>query len=521
MTDTSSTTKGADGLTLLMQLGKPTLLSRKALPGKQASLMSWGQAIRHDPLLSIQVFQQANSLMQGRDTKIKTVAHAVAVLGTVKLSMLAQKVAPIDSSSTAGKGLRKVIGDSLVAVTLMRHWFAIRRIPWTEDDYWLTLFHQVNIWVSWLVKPVQMEHLEFHILQGEKPEKKLTDVMQMPTSAVKQWVCDHFKLPHVRDTESDPETMQNHKDSALKFFLPFSHQLAFEVRHDWHSNRVERLCHQGETSLGLTEFKPMLKQWITMAAREHPLAEAAIAARRLVAQQTKDQKTPPQSGFSAKDLAKATNKPAPPASPSNPKAWPQASRRVKRPSAKSNLNWLEDSRWAANRRNDVNLTVIREIRRQLRGKAHWHSAIEIQESALYGLSKGLAFSRIVVLDIRDGFWKAFDSEGCQNYTLLRNLILDMHSNKIMSELSRRATAVWINDNNRSKAQQMLPRALLEASANEDFMMRSFAIGQQVTMLLYADIYDSDESLGDDDYKLFREYCADWNTALARAKTELR
>jgi hypothetical protein len=178
---------------------------------------------------------------------------------------------------------------------------------------------------------------------------------------------------------------------------------------------------------------------------------------------------------------------------------------------------LETSPAPQKQRSVVDLNVQREIRRQFRNQKTWHSPVEIQESALYGLRKGLSLSRIVVMEENSGFWQAFDSEGCQSYLLLRNLKLSMHSSEILSELSKRVTALWVNDSNRNKAGKLLPPPLIAAADGESFFLRSFTIGQQVTMLLYADAHGQQEPLNSVDYQLFREYCADWNTALNKMR----
>jgi hypothetical protein len=168
-------------------------------------------------------------------------------------------------------------------------------------------------------------------------------------------------------------------------------------------------------------------------------------------------------------------------------------------------------------RSAVDLNVLREIRRQFRNQKTWHSPVEIQESALYGLMKGLKLSRVVVMEENGGFWQAFDNEGCQQYPLLRNIKLPMQSSEILTELSKRVTAIWVNDSNRAKAGRLLPPPLMAAADDESFFLRSFSIGQNVTMLLYADGYGLEESLNATDYQLFREYCADWNTALNKMR----
>jgi hypothetical protein len=519
----------------VQQLNLPAVLPVSALPSANAPLQDWMGIIREDPLLTIHLFRYANKMLASHDISVRTLDHAVTLLGSTRLVTLTAKVPRLKGKTASSKGLLRAIGDSLLAASLMRQWFEIRQIPWTEADYWVTLFYDLGIWMCWLLEPEKMEGIEFRVKQGENRNLLLEEMLGMSLRAWNDKLCVYFQLPILPDDSNEPKVkdarIQPFKQSALKFFLPFSHELAFAVRQDWQSEALDTLCRTGEVSLGLTEFKPMLKQWVAIAAREFRLPHAAIAARRLLAQQPSVSLISQSFGFSDSDKALATKLSNQPSDFLTEKApdlasWPEAeSVKTKKPKAPPVLKQkvpldpfaAQLPEPAVQKRAAVDLNIQREIRRQFRNQKTWHSAVEIQESALYGLLNGLKFTRIVVMEENSGFWQAFDNEGCQTFPLLRNLKLPMQSSEILSELSKRVTAMWVNDGNRSKAEKLLPPPLLSAAENESFFLRSFAIGGNVTMLLYVDAYEQGEPLNSIDYQLFREYCADWNTALNKMR----
>lgn len=519
------------------QLHLPAVLPISALPDADASLNEWMSIIREDPLLTIHLFRYANKMLASHDVSVHTLEHAVNLLGNGRLITLTGKIPRVNGQSASAKGLLRAIGDSLLAASLMRQWFQIRQIPWTETDYWMTLYYDLGIWMLWLLEPEKMESIEFRVKKGENRERLLHQLLGMPLVQWNTQLCAYFQLPILPQSNqvkapSSKHSIQPFKQSALKFFLPYSHDLAFAVRQDWQSDMLDTLCRTGEISLGLTEFKPMLKQWVAVAAREFRLPHAALAARRLLAQQPPvSLYTASGSGFSDSDLAlvnhltqnKRKEDPTPEPAP-DLASWPEAEKLKARTADKEPpvvsdrvSGPAESPASPLTERKNIDLNIQREIRRQFRNQKTWHSAVEIQESALYGLRKGMSLSRIVVMEENNGFWQAFDSEGCEQHPLLRNLKLPMNSSDILSELSRRVTALWVNDNNRRKAGRMLPPPLLAAAENESFFLRSFTLGQNVTMLLYVDAYDQEEALNTNDYKLFREYCADWNTALNKMR----
>jgi hypothetical protein len=517
--------------TRVQQLNLPAVLPISALPNADAPLVDWMDIIREDPLLTIHLFRYANKMLASHDVSVRTLDHAVTLLGSSRLVSLTAKVPRVKGQSASTKGLLRAIGDSLLAASLMRQWFEIRQIPWTEADYWVTLFYDLGIWLCWLLEPEKMESIEFRVKQGEDRNQLLESLIGAPLREWNARLCQYFQLPVLPEentfSPANDTRIQSFKQSALKFFLPFSHDLAFAARQDWTSESLDTLCRTGEISLGLTEFKPMLKQWVAVAAREFRLPHAAIAARRLLAQQPSVSTQKTNSGFSDSDLAlvnKLANQPSEIALESAPDlaSWPEAKEIARRktiePPTLTERNPSKPPANAATKpRSIVDLNVLREIRRQFRNQKTWHSPVEIQESALYGLLNGLKLSRVVVMEENSGFWQAFDNEGCQQFPLLRNIKLPMNSSDILTELSKRVTAVWVNDSNRSKAGRLLPPPLMSASENEPFFLRSFAIGQNVTMLMYADGYGLEEPLNSVDYQLFREYCADWNTALNKMR----
>jgi len=531
-------TNESDWFKRVQKLHLPAVLPLKSLPSSGEPLQEWMSIIREDPLLTIHLFRYANKMLASHDISVRTLDHAVTLLGSTRLVALTAKVPRVQEESASAKGLLRAIGDSLLAASLMRQWFEIRQIPWTDADYWMTLFYDLGIWVCWLLEPEKMEGIEFRVRQGESRDLLMHQLLGMPPRLWNEKLCLYFQLPVLPDDEDTTQPqdtrIQPFKQSALKFFLPFSHDLSFVVRQDWQSEALDTLCRTGEISLGLTEFRPMLKRWVAVAAREFRLPHAAIAARRLVAQQPGTTEASSATGFSESDLALASHLSQPSAGKTNePESgdWPEA---VARKSQKATLPPVLNtpvlstaaelhtptpvqSPSITKKRKSVDLNIQREIRRQFRNQKTWHSPIEIQESALYGLQKGLHLSRIVVMEVNSGFWQAFDNEGCQPHPLLRNLKLPMRSSDILVELSKRVTALWVNKTNKKKAEKLLPPPLIAAADEEGFFLRSFSIGDEITMLLYADAYEQAEKLNEVDYQLFREYCADWNTALNKMR----
>ncbi|MBU2863700.1 HDOD domain-containing protein [Reinekea forsetii] len=512
----------------IQTLSLPAVLPVKSLPQANADLSDWIEIIREDPLLTIHLFRYANKMLASHDVSVKTLDHAVNLLGSTRLIALTGKVPRIEATNTSTKGLLNAIGDSLLAASLMRQWFEIRQIPWTEADYWVTLFYDLSIWVAWLLEPETMEGIEYQVQQGANRTKLIEKFYGMPLRDWNDKLCKLFQLPILVEseetsTQTDQRT-QNFKQSALKFFLPFSHDLASTVRSTtWTGEPLQTLCRTGEVSLGLTHFQPMLKQWVANAAREYSLPQVALAARRLLAHQ------PPMqvaarvtSGFSEDDVNKALKLSRKPEAAPIVTSWPEAEEieTLKRTREKTPKPALERTNSTGPEsdltpRKVLDLNAQREIRRQFRNQKSWHSPVEVQESALFGLINGFAFKRVTVLEITDGFLQVFDSEGCQQSPLLRNLKMPIASSELLKEFTKKVSALWVNSSNKANASRKLPPTLLAAAEDESFFLRSFSIGGEVTMLLYADLKGSREPLNAYDYKLFREYCADWNTALNR------
>jgi hypothetical protein len=507
----------------------PALLPQTSLPGPSDPLMDWIKVVSEDPLLAMLIFRYANRMMSNRQVLVRTLEHAVALIGSQRLIKLTEDIPRLDPGSTAFSGLQSTVGDSLVAASLMRQWFEMRQIPWTEADYWMTLFYDVGLWALWLLEPQMMDGFEFRAQRGENRNKLIEDTIGM---SVRDWndeLCRHFQLPAIPETNTSEEIehiedrIQPHKLSALKFFLPFSHELAYRVRQTWESEQLDTLFRTGEIALGLTEFRPMLKSWITSAAREYQLPQAATAARRLLAHQppVSTQGTVRREGFSEADRAWAADigkthvttdirKASEARKPAKPVP-------AKKPARTHSASGSDTTSTSPTYRHSVNLNSLREVRRQFRNQKTWHSPVEIQESALFCLQQGLGLHRIVVMEHTKGHWQAFDQEGCDHYLLLKHLKLPIADSSALQEFSRRVTAAWLHKGNIAKARKQLPEALFKAADDQSFFLRSFTIGQEVTMMIYADATGDPEPLGESDYRLFREFCADWNTALNRIR----
>jgi len=491
----------------------PALIPQSALPSSAAPLSDWSQAVREDPLLAMQIMGQANRIYANRDQQLSTLDHAAAALGVQRLINLTRTVPRISPGSTAYRGLRLNIADSLIAANLMKQWFEQRSLPWSDADFWSVLFHNLGFWALWLLEPQRMEAFEQRSTEGRDRTELVENLIEQSLPNWTRRLCHYLNLPqppeHLGAEELDQihERLLPNRSVMLSALLPLSHELAYQLRLSWDSPALDRLCKIGATALGLSDFRQRLKTWIPQAARQYQLPEAGSAARQLLAHQppiskaattaiARDKVREPKLD-TAENLrtpekppeprARVATKPTPPPAPPPPP--------VKKRST-VNQDHLDNARTLLRRNIDVPIT-------------------EVHKTALEGLQQGLGLSRIVILKMDNGIWQATRTAGCSYYLLLRNLRLPLFKSTVMQEFSRRTAALWVNDSNRNKGQQTLPADLIKAADGEAFFLRSFKVGSAIPLLIYADAKDDKEELNEHDYRLFREFCADWNSALNR------
>lgn len=491
----------------------PALIPQSALPSSAAPLSDWGQAVREDPLLAMQIMGQANRIYANRDQQLSTLDHAAAALGVQRLINLTRTIPRISPGSTAYRGLRLNIADSLVAASLMKQWFEQRSLPWSEADFWGVLFHNLGFWALWLLEPQRMEAFEQRSTEGRDRTELVENLIEQPLIHWTRRLCHYLNLPqppeHLSATELDQisERLLPNRSAMLSALLPFSHELAYQLRLSWDSPALDRLCKIGATALGIADFRQRLKTWIPQAARQYHLPEAGSAARQLLAHQPPISKTAAPAAAPSK-VRKANLDPADdlrqPAKPAEPR--PRVAPKPVPPPAPPPP--------PVNKRAAVNQDHLDNARTLLRRDIDIPDT-EIHKTALEGLQKGLGLSRIVIMRMIEGNWQATRTAGCSYYLLLRNLRLPLFKSTLMQEFSRRTAALWVNDSNRNKGQQTLPADLLKAADGEAFFLRSFKVGTAIPLLVYADAKDDKEELNEHDYRLFREFCADWNSALNR------
>lgn len=489
----------------------PALLPQSALPSAAAPLTDWNLAIREDPLLALQIMGQANRIFARRDQQTSTVEHAAAVLGVQRLINLTRNIPRISSGSTAYQGLLHNIGDSLVASSLLRQWFELRHVPWQDADYWTTLYYNLGYWALWLLEPQRMEAFEQRSTEGRSRTELVEALIEQPMHHWNTRLCHYLTLPLPPETLNSNELDQLDdrlpatRTAYINALLPLAHKLAYQLRLSWQSPALERLCKTGATALGVSDFSNRLKLWVPQAARQFKLPSAGQAARLLLAQQpslSKAGKTAPAPVRKAKTEQDEVPRlhpvePEPRARVAAPKPVPPPPPPVAKRSA-INTDTLDNARTLLRRDIDA-------------------AQADIHKTAFVGLQSGLGLSRLVVLKMHNGVWQATRTAGCSYYLLLRNLRLPLVNSTVMQEFSRRTAALWINDSNRDKGRQNLPADLLKAADGEAFFLRSFKIGDAVPLLIYADAKEDSEELNEHDYRLFREFCADWNSALNRNK----
>lgn len=472
-------------------------------PHRSVDTHEWYKLIVHEPLIALELFKKA-SLLNSSQHSDDNFADALQALGVVNLKFILSKLVKEPNKQPIPIGLHEAIADSLLAAYLVKQWFKLKQIPWSPNDYWTVLFHDIAEWNGWLMDESVMWRIKKRAGNKNEYAQMFADAFGMSKADMQLELVEHHQLPESCQFLTSPKDRTgSFKASALKFFLPFGHDLARELRKSWSSKNLEKLCRSGKISLGIADFQKQLKSWVAEAARSTPNPFVATAARQLLADQPSKMDTSKDYGFSEDDFARAL-------SLSNNRACEPITNNASYP-VETNPDQPKMTQPKGQFALDTQL--IEEVQREFQFGKAWHSASEIQEAALYALKDGFKFKRIMFLDFDNGFWKPFTSVGCKKSPLLRHLKFAKAGSVIIEELSQKATSIWINEHNRHLAESRLPPPLVMGTSDHDFILRSFTIEGDVTMMLYCDSHERENRFSQHDYTLLKTFCRHWNASL--------
>ena len=94
-------TLASDWLQRAQQIPLPAILPVSSLPDSQAPLDEWMAVIREDPLMTIHLFRYANKMLASHDISVRTLDHAVSLLGNTRLISLTGKLPRVEEKSAS------------------------------------------------------------------------------------------------------------------------------------------------------------------------------------------------------------------------------------------------------------------------------------------------------------------------------------------------------------------------------------------------------------------------------------
>ncbi|WP_163831738.1 HDOD domain-containing protein [Spartinivicinus ruber] len=187
------------------------LLKKKALPIPQTTKAALLEAIagdntlpplvaiiRHCPLTAFHMFHQANKNRDiTHDTRVKSLEHAMAMLGVDAIKAFIKSVKAFDplSNNLKVSCFIKEVTNSLHAAHQAQYWFKQKTHKTSEEVFWAALFFNVTRWAMALHSPEKMQTIQQyggkHALTVER------QILGCTISTLQLALDDYWALPGI------------------------------------------------------------------------------------------------------------------------------------------------------------------------------------------------------------------------------------------------------------------------------------------------------------------------------------
>ncbi|WP_119393363.1 hypothetical protein [Salinibius halmophilus] len=242
----------------------------------------------NDPLLAMRLFQAAKHIPKGQP--IETASQLIDLLGPRQVLALCKDMKRIDFNNTLHQGLLRSVGDALLAAELLKCWFAMRHIEFTEADYWQTIFDGAPIFAMWWTDPLIMEGADHNTAITKSIQQRIAGHLDCRYLQVLEAMQMQWELPVALNLANS----KHPKAMAMKYFLPFSHEIAHCARRSWRSDQFLDACRRGGIALGINHFATQLRGWMLDVTHNNPQSLANQAMRQYVTDQPYEHKIKPR-----------------------------------------------------------------------------------------------------------------------------------------------------------------------------------------------------------------------------------
>ncbi|MCX4027591.1 HDOD domain-containing protein [Endozoicomonas sp. SM1973] len=185
------------------------LLKKKALPipnptkaalleatTENNTLPPLAAIIRHCPLTAFHIFHQANKNREiTYDIRVKSLEHAMAMLGVDAIKMFINSVSSFDplTDDLQANCLIKEVSNSLHAAHQAQYWFKQKTRKTSEEVFWSALFFNVTRWALALQIPKQMQLIQQ--CGGKHVQAIERQVLGCTISTLQLALDDYWSLP--------------------------------------------------------------------------------------------------------------------------------------------------------------------------------------------------------------------------------------------------------------------------------------------------------------------------------------
>ncbi|WP_369602721.1 HDOD domain-containing protein [Hahella sp. SMD15-11] len=283
-----------------------------ALDTGMPTYQAMSDEIQDDPVLALKLLARANTALDAKDTMVRTLSHALSLLGTDFLRTLLTSIRVEDSTaSPEAKRFHHRMGRSFVAAHLAR-WLAGFRFPKRQDEFfWAALFRGIPHW--YLARMIddaeqpppelrgrarrdwQREHWgadeeaiwRVMIPRLGMPEMVRRAALPETRSELLPWL----RLSRLCPEQGPPPKLQDRHLALLanapESLVVLAHWLEAEIRISWLSPTVDKLMKAAAVMTGqpLEVVIAGIHEAAVEAARDHDNPGAAQPARQLVAEQ--------------------------------------------------------------------------------------------------------------------------------------------------------------------------------------------------------------------------------------------
>ncbi|WLQ14523.1 HDOD domain-containing protein [Hahella aquimaris] len=532
----------------------PVTATNKILLGllSKSSLSYQGMSdfIKNDPVLALTVLGKANVAIRSDESLVKTLAHAISLLGVEFLEKLLKETPPPEPDKEESvRRYHQSIATSFFAGHLASYIAAHKHKGKEEEYFWGGLFWGAPNWYLWRFTPKKMqawtqrlEHSSTHRRSVEekvfgapfiKVWSKIQEAFALPQTAVDEHYLHDLPLMKQlvrisrRYKSAGSGDLSEDRDLRLfvnkpEFIVGLSNLIAFHAQLDWRSSTFNRLCKVLAVYLN-SSHSEVIRQTHLIAvesARLHPLASGNRLAESLLW----DPKLPVRQEEDAAPVVVPSPvqepKPTPRKEPETVAPSPplveedDAEESFIHAQAKPRGKTVQPPRQTAQadirKLRHGNRDLYAELTNMMLQSPHQFKDIAFlmnnaARCVKYGV--GLHTCVIALINTKRTRLKGYYAVGAENRPDLPRLDLDLTEASLFSKLMEKPSSLWVKPGSSPKVKAMIPESFKALNKMDDFFLMSLFVKTRPVALFYADAGLDSLPLSEYEYESFKHVCS--------------